>query len=258
MESSDEEVIEINSKKKVPKNVISEDDIEKYKYLSKYFKLEKIYLHEGKSKNLRNLYFKCQMCPAHKNPMSCQESSMSNLPRHYKHAHSALVTEFEKVYYSKPWQREKSQDDVKKPMKQQRLVFNSHCTQAQLNEKVVDFIIDTVSPFNTGENESFRNMIKLLDPTKTAPVYKTVVKGLNERYELMMENLSNELAKVDHTTLATDAWSGNHKNYVGFSVSWLSDELERNHAVLGIRRLKGSHTFDVVRREIISISKEFK
>ena len=124
--------------------------------------------------------------------------------------------------------------------------------------KIVDHIIDTIQPFKYGEQESFKDIVTLLDPNKTSPTYRTVVKNVDDRFKTMNTNLMTDLSEALYCFIATDAWSGNHKNYVGFTASWFDNDMIRNKALLAVRRLKGTHSFAVVRKEISGILREFK
>ena len=137
-------------------------------------------------------------------------------------------------------------------------VFKSNCTQDQLNEKIINYICDKIEPFKTGEDGSFREIIQILDPNKTGPCYRTVVKLFDEKFQNMLQNLLKELSQASYVFIATDAWKGNNKNFVAYTASWFDKKMERNHAVIAVRRLIGRHTFDVVRTEITGIQKEFK
>ena len=136
--------------------------------------------------------------------------------------------------------------------------FKSNCTQDQLNEKIINYICDKIAPFKTGEDESFREIIKILDPNKTGPCYRTVVKLFDEKFQNMLQNLMKELSQTSYVFIATNAWRGNNKNFVAYTASWFDQKMTRNHAVIAVRRLIGRHTFDVVRKEVTDIQKEFK
>ena len=136
--------------------------------------------------------------------------------------------------------------------------FRSNCTQKQLDNAIVDHVIDDIGPFTLGEKESFQNIVKLLDPTKKTPDYRNMVKLLDDKYNGMKEKLLEELAKAVYVSVSTDAWKGNKKNYAGFTATWFDENLVRNFAVLAVRRMRGHHTFDVVRKEITEILKEFR
>ena len=151
--------------------------------------------------------------------------------------------------------------DVEPKAKQPKLkdfIFKSNCTQGQLNDMIVNHVIDSIGNFTLGEEESFKNIVKLLDPNKSSPCYRTIIKLIDGRHDLMYENLLNELSKAVYVSICTDAWSGNHKSYAGYTATWLDENLVRNFAVLAVRRVKGSHSFEIVKDEIIGILKEFR
>ena len=127
-----------------------------------------------------------------------------------------------------------------------------------MDQAIVDHIIEDMAPFTLGEKEKFQKLITLLDPNKKAPDRRVVTKILGEKYDKMKENLLNELSKAVYVCICTDAWTGNNKNYAGYTATWLNEDLVRQMAVLTVRRVKGSHSFDIVRKEIIAILREFK
>ena len=188
-------------------NIMTDEDKQKYQYLQPFFELVKVA--RGNRPNVRNLFFKCLKCPNSK-PKMCQEGSMSNLDRHYKSdLHSAIYSEWQKVFKIKPTKRKSGSNEagpsgVKEP-KQQKIsqFFRSNCSQTALNEAIVDDIIDSMGPFKRVEEESFKALIKLLDPNKQVPCYRTVVKILDEKYDNMKENLLDELANAVYVAIAT-------------------------------------------------------
>ena len=82
-----------------------------------------------------------------------------------------------------------------------------------------------MSAFTLGEQESFRKMIRRVDPNKSVPTYKTVVKLVDEEYENMRKKLLDELAKALTIAIATDGWKGNHKNYAAYTATWFDKDL---------------------------------
>ena len=97
-----------------------------------------------------------------------------------------------------------------------------------------------------------------MDPSKKCPGPDKIVSLVDENYLNLRDNILDELSKALYVALATDAWSANHKNFAGYTATWLDEALVRKFAVIAIRRVKGAHTFEVVRKEIIEIMKEFR
>ena len=67
------------------------------------------------------------------------------------------------------------------------------------------------------------------------------------------------LEDVPWVGTTADCWTGHHSSYLGVTVHWLDPETrERKQAVLACRRLKGSHTFDVLAHAISEIHSKFQ
>jgi hypothetical protein len=55
------------------------------------------------------------------------------------------------------------------------------------------------------------------------------------------------LDDVDYVGTTADCWTAHHKAYLGMTLHWINKETRaREHAVLACRRLRGSHTFDIL------------
>ena len=251
----------MSKKKKNTERVeITEEDENKFAHLKEFYKLKRVEIGPSGDKNY---YLNCLLCVKN-SEKSCSASSISNLERHYKSTHPNVKSKFDKAYHIKATKR--SQEDESPSTSNQPKIqksfgifgFRPNCTQAQLNDAIIDFVNDTLQPFSMPEKESFREMIKLIDPTKTTPCFNTTVKLVDQQFQNMKENLLKELAKALFVSISTDAWNGNHKNYCGYTATWFDENMERNHAVIAVRRLIGSHNFAVVREEIVGILKEFK
>ena len=250
----------LSKKKDQKENLLTEDDAEKFKYLEKYFKLTRIEAGEKR----RNLIFTCESCKPKVTSISAQENSLSNLLRHFKNVHPTIQSSFENVYYLKNLRKRANESD-ETGSKQQKITttgnifFRSNCTQERFNEVFVEHLTESMSPFTLGQQESFRKMIRCVDPNKSVPTYRTVVKYVDKEFENMMKNLHEDLAKALSVAIATDGWKGtNHKNFAAYTATWLDKDLIRKFAVLAVRRFTGRHGFEEVRKECVSILKEFK
>ncbi len=96
-----------------------------------------------------------------------------------------------------------------------------------------------------------------LQPNRTIPCYKTVMRGVQDDFEAKKDILKDMLSKVEFVSATTDGWSACNKSYLGYTVSWYDDDLERKNAALAIRRFIGSHTFDSLAHHIESVLTEF-
>lgn len=80
---------------------------------------------------------------------------------------------------------------------------------------------------------------------------------LQTEYSNTKTNLILALESALHVSTTADLWSGRRRSFLGMTVHWLGSDLSRCSACLAVRRVIGSHTFDVIAKLIDSIHKEF-
>lgn len=67
------------------------------------------------------------------------------------------------------------------------------------------------------------------------------------------------LEDVPWVATTADCWSAHHNSYLGMTVHWLDPATrERKQGVLACRRLKGSHTFEVLAKAISDVHSKFQ
>jgi hypothetical protein len=88
---------------------------------------------------------------------------------------------------------------------------------------------------------------------------QTVSKKVASRCEDEKAWLKSKMAQVSWVSVTVDLWSSpNSRGYLGMTIHWLdSTTLEREGAVLCIRRLKGTHTHIVLAKAMSDIFHEF-
>ena len=69
---------------------------------------------------------------------------------------------------------------------------------------------------------------------------------MGEFTKKMKQNLTEVLHRVHFVATATDCWTVRNKNFFGLTVDWINSDFERESTALACRRLKSSHTFDVL------------
>ena len=121
-------------------------------------------------------------------------------------------------------------------------IFHKVVTQRQVDEAVTNYIVRRNEPFTLVRDPHFIELIKTLQPSKHVMCYKTFKKNMDSDYDKMIKSLKGELAKQEFTALTTDGWSHVNKSFLGYCVTWLTEDFERKIAVIGLRRFHGSHT----------------
>ncbi|XP_056110598.1 uncharacterized protein LOC130088018 [Rhinichthys klamathensis goyatoka] len=66
------------------------------------------------------------------------------------------------------------------------------------------------------------------------------------------------MAKVNYIGTTTDCWTARQRSYIGVTAHWIDEPtLERRSASIAFRRLKGSHTFDLLAGTLVDIHSEY-
>ncbi|KZS20264.1 Uncharacterized protein APZ42_013103 [Daphnia magna] len=81
---------------------------------------------------------------------------------------------------------------------------------------------------------------------------------LKKDYSNTKTALCMALEKATGICTTADMWKSHRQSYLGMTAHWKGEDLKRRSACLGIHRVKGNHTFDVIATEINKIHKKFK
>ena len=74
----------------------------------------------------------------------------------------------------------------------------------------------------------------------------------------MRANLTAALLQQTFVATTTDCWSARRRSYLGVTVHWIDDvSLVRRSAALACKRLRGSHTFDVLAEALDTVHADY-
>uniref|UniRef100_A0A8C6W0S2 HAT C-terminal dimerisation domain-containing protein n=1 Tax=Nothobranchius furzeri TaxID=105023 RepID=A0A8C6W0S2_NOTFU len=113
---------------------------------------------------------------------------------------------------------------------------------AELKKLVAGYVVEEMLPISTVDSESFRRIIDKI-PIKSGvrlPQRKSFSEYLEREYDIMNSYLKATLEE-------------GKTFFLGVTVHWINSTLQRNKAALACKRIKGSHTFDVIGAEIEEI-----
>lgn len=130
-------------------------------------------------------------------------------------------------------------------------------TQATLDKLMLNFVCEANQPFSVVETPSFKTMIETLQP-HTVMTRKTLCTRIKEAAKHKKSIIIKKLSAVNYVATTTDCWSARQRSYLGVTCHWIDNtSLERHSAALACRRLKGSHTFDILAAALEEIHSEY-
>jgi hypothetical protein len=118
--------------------------------------------------------------------------------------------------------------------------------EVTLEQAIIEFVVDTQSPFDIVENKKFQQMMRIAMKGELCPVRSARV--LRERITSNFLNCKVITTSDLETTcaaisLSLDAWtSKNHKAIFGVIGHWVTEDFEYQEAVLDFGHLKGKHS----------------
>jgi hypothetical protein len=113
-------------------------------------------------------------------------------------------------------------------------------------------------PLNSVEKPGFQQLVTRLAPNLKLHGRTFFTELLKTKYIHRRQMLCSELAKATDASTTVDAWTSRRKSYLGETVHWFDkDTLKRRNACLAIKRITGSHTYDVLARVIEDIHMDF-
>ncbi|XP_021953530.2 uncharacterized protein LOC110850405 [Folsomia candida] len=137
-----------------------------------------------------------------------------------------------------------------------RTVIPAKSTKAE--NLVTNYIIDAMCPLSTVENSSFKNLISGLSDGNKCPSLKKLHLLITERYNNYVSSLIRDLSRIKYYCLTADVWSSRRRSFLGVTIHWLGEKLERHSSVLALRRFKGTHDFERINDTLQQIMSDFE
>lgn len=113
-------------------------------------------------------------------------------------------------------------------------------------------------PLQSVEKPGFKRLVTNLAPNLKLFGRTFFTRLLHDKFEHRRQQLIEELENSTDASTTIDAWTCRRKSYLGETIHWFTEgSFQRKNACLAIRRVKGSHTFDVLAKLIEDIHVEF-
>uniref|UniRef100_A0A3P9C291 HAT C-terminal dimerisation domain-containing protein n=1 Tax=Maylandia zebra TaxID=106582 RepID=A0A3P9C291_9CICH len=197
-------------------------------------------------KSDKNISVRCTLCIGRK-LLSTSKNSTSNLSKHLARCHKNVKL------------TENPQDPLTDVTAVKLDVRATGLSAAELKKLVAAYIVEDMLPISTVDSESFRRIVEKI-PTKSGvklPQRKSFVGYLEREYDKMNSNLKATLEEAEFVSTTADIWTVNNKSFMGVTVHWINSTLQHNKAALACKRIRGSHTYDVIGAEIEEIHSSY-
>lgn len=120
-------------------------------------------------------------------------------------------------------------------------------SQATVDKHVIHLICEGQQPFSVVEQPAFKELVTTLHPQCKVISRPTVRSRIHEAANHMKKTVMAHLGRVNYVATTTDCWTALQRSYIGVTCHWIDEEtLVRRSAALACKRLRGSHTFDVL------------
>ncbi|XP_008182425.1 zinc finger BED domain-containing protein 6-like [Acyrthosiphon pisum] len=117
-----------------------------------------------------------------------------------------------------------------------------------IDKQLMKMIVKEYHPFSVVEDQEFRNLIKMLNPSYIIPSRKTVTQSLlPQMYEMTIERVKDQLKNVSAVCMTTDGWTSlNNESFVAVTVHFIDPENETqlSSVLLGCENFRDKHTAD--------------
>lgn len=123
---------------------------------------------------------------------------------------------------------------------------------------MLNFVVDLNLPFSTIQQPSFKNMINTIAGKDISIPSTTVFMNfLKAQYDEMKSKLASLLDKQKYLCVTADVWSSRAQSYLGLTVHFINNDLERESFVLAFKQIQKRQTNDVLASEMHKVLQEY-
>lgn len=122
----------------------------------------------------------------------------------------------------------------------------------------MSFIASSNCAFSLIENKEFLDLISYVSNDRAnIPTTKTLMSDLSLKYDDVKAKLKKLIEIEKFVCLTADIWTNKGKSFIGITIHFFDDELNRKSFLLAFRRMYGRHTYDVIAEMLLGVQKEF-
>ncbi|KAK9736087.1 Zinc finger, C2H2 type [Popillia japonica] len=195
----------------------------------------------------------CQLCLPKQTTIRGAKTTTVNFRNHLQRVHKNAFTECMMTHKKSGQQsKRKSQDEDNSVVTKQ---LKPYFTQEEFDEKILQFLINTIIQLNIIENKSFIALFEGLNVKVMEQ--KAAVSRLNDMYAAHVDQIINDIEKQKYICLTSDVWWVNRRNFIGVTAHWIDENFQRISVALSCQSF-GPDGGDKTISVIISVIDKFK
>ncbi|XP_053708914.1 uncharacterized protein LOC128765169 [Synchiropus splendidus] len=112
-----------------------------------------------------------------------------------------------------------------------------------VDQASVAMVVKDSQPFTLVEDQGFRSLLDLLEPTYIIPTRQALKAMVEERFHAEMQKAKEEVQKAKACSLTADMWTSmDMEAYLGVTCHFITEEDTLNTILLGVEHFPQSHT----------------
>lgn len=127
--------------------------------------------------------------------------------------------------------------------------------QLDFDKKIVNFIVNNISPISIVENKAF---IDLFDGTglkvKSVPKINQLV---DTEFDLLVTKIKSASSMNKYFCVTADVWSGAGCSFLGYTCHWLDEKFNRFSVALACKRFSNTDANSKIAKIIFELNQEF-
>lgn len=132
---------------------------------------------------------------------------------------------------------------------------------AELNKRIVKWIIKSNRPINIVEDSDLKEILQLAlgSSNYSLPSRKTVTRKIFDLYDSQRQIMIEKLRQAEFISLTGDFWtSASNESYLGITAHWIDQEWNFASSVLQVKEVSEKHTGQQCTREFLQTADEWE
>ncbi|GAA6083666.1 uncharacterized protein LOC115774195, partial [Tachysurus ichikawai] len=157
---------------------------------------------------------RCKLWQPKKQEMLAFKNSPSNLRKHIQRKHTNHLERYTQITSTALKRRSSDEGPSSKQMK---LWETKRVSQHSIDEAIVNFVIQVLHPLCVVEQEGFKSLVHLLQPSVAVMSLGTVKNKVQKATQEMKNNLKAAMSEIEFIATTTDCWTAHRQGFIGGS-----------------------------------------